>query len=591
MDKLNNSPLSTAETVRAVITLCKEEGMTENARFLEGKLKQIQDGRTNIYVVGRSNSGKSTLINSLLENPILPVKVTPCTVLPVEVIYGDKFQLSVGEPGKEKTLPVEHLVDFVDESKNPGNIREISSLKVSIPNKILARGSLFDTPGFASVYSIHDRILINNIGSADVILFVYRPPALQPGTEDQELLLRFLQKTPNLILVQNEDANTEDGERILNAVKTNFKKINIHPMNQFRVNAKLKRDAGTAMLRTALEEIFAGQGTYLAANAVTASAREAAAELLTRMLVKHSLIMEGNDAYKKKRMQLQTAMEQIREIGIRLRNDKAAYVGNVEIQILGHLTLMKIYLNRSLSDLLSNECSLEALRRELLPRTNSALNTWYKDLENLVRTETEGFQRRLVEADEQAAKIVRSFLDASPQPALKHVLDYKKRQVEFNIAEVIKPDISDRIIKTLLSFADKAAKPIALAVMYILNYFGVTIPPELSASALQAVVKALSNLGTTFIDRQSKILERINDAWSTDLEAVSASLKPQLAEVPVMLAAQAEQWINDCIEHRIQLLNGIIDEVEHATDTARGNPRNAELSSRIMQAGELIASL
>lgn len=106
-----------------------------------------------IAVFGRVSSGKSSLLNHVLEAPVLPVGITPITSVPTRIAYGREPKLHVrfaDRPGA--TLPLERLPEYVTEQQNPGNSRHVSQILVEVPARRLREGVVFvDTPGLASL--------------------------------------------------------------------------------------------------------------------------------------------------------------------------------------------------------------------------------------------------------------------------------------------------------------------------------------------------------------------------------------------------------------------------------------------------------
>jgi GTP-binding protein EngB required for normal cell division len=106
-----------------------------------------------IAVFGRVSSGKSSLLNHVLEAPVLPVGITPITAVPTRIAYGREPTLHVrfaDRPGA--TLPLERLPEFVTEQHNPGNARHVSQIVVEVPARRLREGVVFvDTPGLGSL--------------------------------------------------------------------------------------------------------------------------------------------------------------------------------------------------------------------------------------------------------------------------------------------------------------------------------------------------------------------------------------------------------------------------------------------------------
>eukprot|EP01114_Cavostelium_apophysatum_P010958 TRINITY_DN25118_c0_g1_i1.p1 TRINITY_DN25118_c0_g1~~TRINITY_DN25118_c0_g1_i1.p1 ORF type:complete len:966 (-),score=151.27 TRINITY_DN25118_c0_g1_i1:98-2950(-) len=117
--------------------------------------KSLNDKEFCILVFGDSNSGKSTFINSVLGDDLLPMSGGNCTLEITEVKFGDTEKLSTfdKDSNKEKEVPLknnlkETLKNLLD-PKIRANGPTYARVRVEIPNPILKSGLvLVDTPGF-----------------------------------------------------------------------------------------------------------------------------------------------------------------------------------------------------------------------------------------------------------------------------------------------------------------------------------------------------------------------------------------------------------------------------------------------------------
>jgi GTP-binding protein EngB required for normal cell division len=128
-------------------------GLVEFRGIIASILDRAEDKQFEIAVFGRVSSGKSSLLNAILETDILPVGVTPVTALPIHIGQGDEPSITVSfadrDPVKTGT---EHLHEYATEQDNPSNKKRVSRIRITLPSPRLKEGIGFvDTPGLGSL--------------------------------------------------------------------------------------------------------------------------------------------------------------------------------------------------------------------------------------------------------------------------------------------------------------------------------------------------------------------------------------------------------------------------------------------------------
>lgn len=155
-----------------------------------------------VAVLGQFKAGKSSLLNSLLGEPLLPVRAIPATSVVTTVRSGPAPEVMVhANDGRAFGVTNAELSDYVTEQGNPGNARGVAAVEVISPNLSRFPHLVFvDTPGLGSVYELNTRAAVDwlpNVGAA--ILAV---AATQPlSSADVDLLRNVVLHTPHVVLV------------------------------------------------------------------------------------------------------------------------------------------------------------------------------------------------------------------------------------------------------------------------------------------------------------------------------------------------------------------------------------------------------
>ena len=128
-------------------------GLVEFRPTLAMLLDRMENLTFEIGMFGRVSSGKSSLLNHLLEGEFLPVGVTPVTAIPTRIRYGAQPQAIIEFAESEPlVIDLSRLAEFSTEQQNPGNAKHVSRIRVELPAQRLREGVTFvDTPGLGSL--------------------------------------------------------------------------------------------------------------------------------------------------------------------------------------------------------------------------------------------------------------------------------------------------------------------------------------------------------------------------------------------------------------------------------------------------------
>lgn len=141
------------ELLAKIERIVTERGLVEFRSTIASITDRLEDQSLEIAVFGRVSSGKSSLLNAILGEEILPVGVTPITAVPTRLRYHQTPLLTVWYAERPtETMDVSRLAEFASERENPNNQKRVARMVVHLGSARLRDGvTLVDTPGLGSL--------------------------------------------------------------------------------------------------------------------------------------------------------------------------------------------------------------------------------------------------------------------------------------------------------------------------------------------------------------------------------------------------------------------------------------------------------
>ncbi|NJK30290.1 MAG: dynamin [Acaryochloris sp. RU_4_1] len=192
----------------------------------------LRRGIFRLVVLGDLKRGKSTLLNALLGERVLPSDVNPCTAVLTVLKYGSQKQVRIhyldGTPPQSidlETFKQTYTID-PDEAKtlaaeDQSAFPNVSHAEITYPISLLQQGiELIDTPGLNDTEA-RNHLVLNYLNDCHAVLFVL--DATQPCTLDERRYLQSYLKERGLALfflinawdkVQNNLLDPEDSQAL-----------------------------------------------------------------------------------------------------------------------------------------------------------------------------------------------------------------------------------------------------------------------------------------------------------------------------------------------------------------------------------------
>jgi len=189
---------------------------------LESIQHRLVAGQFRLAVLGQFKRGKSTLINALLRDELLPTDILPVTAIPTFISAAEEIEVKVTfDNGAEAVKYLSSsgrsleafLTEYVTEKGNPQNQREVARVDVGHPAEILKQGIvLIDTPGIGSTFKHNTEVAYQVLPQCDAAIFLVSPDP--PITEVELDYLRQIQQClPRTFFLLNKVDYLDENEK------------------------------------------------------------------------------------------------------------------------------------------------------------------------------------------------------------------------------------------------------------------------------------------------------------------------------------------------------------------------------------------
>jgi hypothetical protein len=208
-----NEPDGAGRLLR-LAAVAEELGADRVAAEARDLAARLSEGRFYLACIGQFKRGKSTLINALIGERILPTGFIPVTAVPTVIRHGAKRQARVQfRDGAWRPIAISELDQYVSEEHNPENAKGVTGAEVFVPSVLLATGMcLVDTPGLGSVFAGNTQTTQAFVPHIDAALVVVGADPPLAG-EELALVETVGRQVRDLVLVLNKADRATDAER------------------------------------------------------------------------------------------------------------------------------------------------------------------------------------------------------------------------------------------------------------------------------------------------------------------------------------------------------------------------------------------
>lgn len=251
--QVKNILFGTIDRLQGVVRQETRKGLMETRTKLE-------EEAFNLVILGQFKRGKSTLINALLGEKILPTAIVPLTSVVTILRYGPQLKVEVHYLDERKQeVQLADLPGYITERENPRNQKGVKEVTVFYPSTYLKGGvRIIDTPGAGSVYSHNTDVAYAYLPYVDAAIFVTSADPPLSNSEHQFLtdIRSFVDKL-FFILNKIDQVSEADREEALEfttrIIEENVGKgrVKMHPLSA-RMALDGKRQGDNGLLQASL---------------------------------------------------------------------------------------------------------------------------------------------------------------------------------------------------------------------------------------------------------------------------------------------------------------------------------------------------
>lgn len=392
------------------------------AQIVDETARRTGQSRLRVLVLGEIKQGKSTLLNALLGEPLLPTGVTPTTGAVVQIVRGEATERVLVSPaGAREVLAPERFAELA-RGKQPFD----GHLVVTTPSPHLPPAlELLDTPGINDVERLRSLVARGELPRGDALVVVLDATQVLKRTElaflrDALIAVGGLEGSgATLLLAVNRfDLVPEaDREAVLKHITSGLSAMLPGELEIFTTDARtaMKTPGAdslgvreVARLRARLHELAGRTGELAPARARTYLLRSAdllshhAATLARALRLEHAAVEAELAAVQKAFVDQRLDVEQLRatiagargEIAERTREHLASFRGELQAAILGQLDRADL---RATADILPSAAQ-DALMHFVFSEAERLRLALEKLTRDVLQTCGEQAQRRLAAA-------------------------------------------------------------------------------------------------------------------------------------------------------------------------------------------------
>lgn len=217
--------------LRQLALAASELGLGPEVAEVEALRDKVESQVFTVGIVGEFRRGKSTLINALLGDAILPSDVLPTSAVVTRVVFGPEPRATlIGKPAADGTstrevIPLEKLPEFIthitpESRERAARLQEVI-VEYPTPWCLNHNMEIVDTPGLSDETALTLRTM-ESLGRMDAVVFVIMAGSPFAETEARflkEVLLKGIARVFLVVSGVDRLRNAEEIDRVLKHVR------------------------------------------------------------------------------------------------------------------------------------------------------------------------------------------------------------------------------------------------------------------------------------------------------------------------------------------------------------------------------------
>ncbi len=320
-------------------------GMTTLARDIRNtRIPKLEAERFHLVVLGEFNHGKSTFVNALLGQDVLPTGITPTTASINHVVYADTPRAHVKLlSGGDTQIDPSQLKDWVTVAG--GHADDVAFVELGFPSDLLKNNVvLVDTPGVNDLNEQRAEVTYGYVPRADAVVFLLDAGQALKDSEREFLRSRVLESARDrliFVLGKMDMLSPDERSAVLEYVKKGLAQITPDPV-VFPLSARdwsRSKDAGSGMpeLREYFARFLARDRAQVILDNAAADAARTASYLENNLGVRmRSYDLDIGELEKRVvavREQLDASKRKLDDLHVRIEADAGSIKNQVELDL------------------------------------------------------------------------------------------------------------------------------------------------------------------------------------------------------------------------------------------------------------------